>query len=96
MPADGPEFLWRVEDVPDLGANDAHHQRDRHHPHRIRGHPRPLERAVNDDRGRHSGHPQHQPESGQVERSNMQIRKHLSLSIDVRRSYFAALAHWPR
>ena len=73
--------------MPKLGAHNACHHGNRHHPHRIRSDARPLKPAVHHNRAHHGGQPKHQSEGGQLEGSNVkQIGKHLSSSIDARPS----------
>jgi len=62
VPAVLAELDWGVDDVPELGADDAEEGSDGDHPHSVGVDGGALEAAVHDDGGGYGGEPQHEPE----------------------------------
>jgi len=76
------ELDWRIQDMPELGSNDACYDSEGHHAHCVGFDARAAKAAVHDEACGHGGQPQHQPKGRHVKMPEVQIGNHRFSSID--------------
>jgi len=76
------EFEGGIDDVPELGPDNASNHNDSNHPDRIGVDAGPTEASVHDKSRNHGCHPKHQPEGRHTQPPDVNVRQHIPSSID--------------